>query len=92
MKISLSTVEKRFLEHHYSDDEIEGFNVQQSLLERPTADVPIDSPYDQGYVTDQSGVGRDMLTFLNKFYENFPEKRKADLFLASESYGGHRLY
>jgi carboxypeptidase C (cathepsin A) len=29
-----------------------------------------------------------MMAFLHKFYENFPEKRKADLFLASESYGG----
>jgi vitellogenic carboxypeptidase-like protein len=29
-----------------------------------------------------------MLTFLHKFYENFPEKRKADLYLATESYGG----
>ena len=28
------------------------------------------------------------MTFLHKFYENFPEKRSADLYLASESYGG----
>jgi len=29
-----------------------------------------------------------MMTFLHKFYQNFPEKRSAPLFLASESYGG----
>lgn len=92
MKISLSTVEKRFLKHLYSDDEIEGFIVQPSLSELQTADVPIESPFNQGYVTNQSGVARDMLAFLDKFYANFPEKRNADLFLASESYGGHRLY
>lgn len=28
------------------------------------------------------------MTFLHKFYQNFPEKRNAPLFLASESYGG----
>ena len=48
----------------------------------------VDSAYDQGYATNQDGVARDMLTFLHKFYENFPEKRDADLYLASESYGG----
>jgi len=51
--------------------------------------VPESDPdYQQGYVTNQKGVARDMLTFLHQFYEQFPEKRKSDLYLTSESYGG----
>jgi vitellogenic carboxypeptidase-like protein len=92
MKISLSSLEKRFLEHYQADEEIERLNVQSSSSELPTTEVAKDSPYDQGYVTNQDGVARDMLTFLHKFYDNFPEKQKADLYLASESYGGIALH
>jgi len=55
----------------------------------PTREFTTESSYSQGYVTNQDGVAHDMLTFIHAFYENFPEKRKADLFLASESYGGN---
>ena len=29
-----------------------------------------------------------MMAFIHQFYDNFPEKRKSDLYIASESYGG----
>jgi len=47
-----------------------------------------DSPFDHGYVTNQIGVATDAMTFLHQFYKNFPDKRKAVLYIASESYGG----
>ena len=92
MKISLSSLEKRFLEHHQVEEEIDRFNVQSSTSEFSFAHVAKETPYSLGYVTNQDGVSSDMLTFLHKFYENFPEKRKADLYLASESYGGSIPY
>jgi vitellogenic carboxypeptidase-like protein len=52
-------------------------------------DAENDHDYEQGYVTNQNGVSRDMLSFLRDFYNQFPEKRNADLYITSESYGGH---
>jgi vitellogenic carboxypeptidase-like protein len=92
MKISLNSLAKRFLEHHQADEEIEQLNVQPLFSDMPMAHIATDSPYDQGYVTNQDGVAQDMLAFLHKFYDNFPEKRRADLYLASESYGGITLH
>ena len=72
---------------HAADDSEQVFLQPPSELPM-SSEFPKDSLYDQGYVTNQDGVAWDMLTFLHKFYDNFPEKRKADLYLASESYGG----
>jgi hypothetical protein len=58
-------------------------NIPHSIFESKD-----DSPFDQGYVTNQIGVATDAMTFLRQFYTNFPEKHKADLYIASESYGG----
>ncbi|KAJ1561792.1 hypothetical protein HK405_002846 [Cladochytrium tenue] len=44
--------------------------------------------YEEGHVRNQAAVGRDMLRFLIKFYETFPETRAAPLFLTGESYAG----
>ena len=44
--------------------------------------------YQDGYTRTQRGVSLDIITFLDKFYDNFPEFRKSELYLASESYGG----
>ncbi|KAF9326434.1 hypothetical protein BGZ91_001935 [Linnemannia elongata] len=41
-----------------------------------------------GYVKDQRAVVRDMLVFLDQFYERYPEQRKADLYIAGQSYAG----
>ncbi|KAG0071100.1 hypothetical protein BGZ89_011651 [Linnemannia elongata] len=41
-----------------------------------------------GYVKDQRAVVRDMLVFLDQFYERYPEQQKADLYIAGQSYAG----
>jgi len=88
MKISLSSLEKRFLTYHQADDDFVLFDIQSQSSEVLDREDKKDNRYDEGYVTNQDGVAADMLTFIHKFYDNFPEKRKADLFLVSESYGG----
>jgi hypothetical protein len=91
--ISLTSIERRFLAQVNANDESENsrFQIQTPSFSGTTSSAPEfinDTAYERGYVTNQDGVSSDMMTFLHKFYENFPEKRKADLFLASESYGG----
>ncbi|KAF9274275.1 hypothetical protein BGZ68_000817 [Mortierella alpina] len=44
--------------------------------------------YSKGYVKDQRGVAKDLLTFLDHFYQRYPEQRMADLYLTGESYAG----
>ncbi|KAF9989920.1 hypothetical protein BGZ75_004308 [Mortierella antarctica] len=44
--------------------------------------------YSKGYVKDQRGVAQDLLTFLDQFYQRYPEQRTADLYLTGESYAG----
>ncbi|KAF9151517.1 hypothetical protein BG015_006562 [Linnemannia schmuckeri] len=44
--------------------------------------------YSKGYVKDERGVAADLLTFMDQFYTRYPELKKADLFLAGESYAG----
>ncbi|KAG0057572.1 hypothetical protein BGZ83_008154 [Gryganskiella cystojenkinii] len=41
-----------------------------------------------GFVKDQAGVTEDMLTFLDLFYERYPEQLKSDLYIAGQSYAG----
>ncbi|KAK5822408.1 Alpha/Beta hydrolase protein [Linnemannia elongata] len=41
-----------------------------------------------GYVKDQRAVVRDMLVFLDQFYERYPEQQKADLYIVGQSYAG----
>lgn len=72
------------------DDETDRF-VLHSQTEPEIAfssDMEEDPDYERGYVTNQDGVSRDMMSFLHQFYEQFPEKRNSDLYLTSESYGG----
>jgi hypothetical protein len=87
-------MEKRFLKHQLVEDEPEQLFLHSTSSELPTFPMEEvnDAPFDRGYATNQDGVVLDMLKFLHKFYEHFPEKRKADLYLASESYGGNSLY
>ncbi|KAJ2228189.1 hypothetical protein H4R99_003731 [Coemansia sp. RSA 1722] len=41
-----------------------------------------------GYATNMRGVGRDMWTFLQEFFNRRPALRKRDFYIFSESYGG----
>ncbi|KAF9912369.1 hypothetical protein EC991_011061 [Linnemannia zychae] len=41
-----------------------------------------------GYVKDQRAVVKDMMVFLDQFYERYPEQLKADLYIAGQSYAG----
>mmetsp|Transcript_38593 Transcript_38593/g.38118 ORF Transcript_38593/g.38118 Transcript_38593/m.38118 type:complete len:524 (-) Transcript_38593:35-1606(-) len=57
--------------------------------------IYIDQPYGVGYsysdsdVTNGKQVGQVMLTFMQKFYEIYPEQKKLDLIIAGNSYAGH---
>ena len=90
--ISLPTIEKRVADYDQSEDDTELlFSISSNAMKMQSSsdhDDHDDGPFKQGYVTNQAGVASDMLAFLHKFYENFPEKRKADLYIATESYGG----
>jgi vitellogenic carboxypeptidase-like protein len=44
--------------------------------------------YSDGYTTNQAAVASDMLMFLDKFYDVFPELRQAKLVISGESYAG----
>ncbi|KAJ3250030.1 hypothetical protein HDU77_007141, partial [Chytriomyces hyalinus] len=41
--------------------------------------------YRDGYVANQNGVAKDLVHFLEQFYELFPEQRDAKLYLSGES-------
>ena len=41
-----------------------------------------------GFVTDESEVGADLLQFLYTFYELYPERQSQPLFICGESYAG----
>jgi len=41
-----------------------------------------------GFVTDENEVGRDLLNFLYKFYEMYPQYQKLPLYITGESYAG----
>jgi vitellogenic carboxypeptidase-like protein len=41
-----------------------------------------------GFVTDESEVGADLLQFLYTFYELYPERQSQPLFVCGESYAG----
>ncbi|CAL5384547.1 unnamed protein product [Camellia sinensis] len=43
------------------------------------------------YVTGDARTARDMLIFMLKWYEKFPEFKSRDLFLTGESYAGHYI-
>ncbi|KAJ3237060.1 hypothetical protein HDU81_010063 [Chytriomyces hyalinus] len=50
-----------------------------------------DEDYRDGYVANQKGVAKDLVRFLDQFYEVFPEQRDAKLYLSGESYAGKYL-
>ncbi|KAJ3113600.1 hypothetical protein HDU96_003177 [Phlyctochytrium bullatum] len=44
--------------------------------------------YSKGYVENQPAVARDLMTFLQHFYNLFPDQKDADLYVTGESYAG----
>ncbi|KAJ3410521.1 hypothetical protein HDV05_003678 [Chytridiales sp. JEL 0842] len=44
--------------------------------------------YSNGFTTNQAAVARDLLLFMDKFYDIFPEQRRARLVITGESYAG----
>jgi vitellogenic carboxypeptidase-like protein len=89
-KVPLSSLLKQYLVQQGEEYKEDSFVLQSPRSDPlPSIFETLDnSPFDQGYVTNQIGVAADIMTFLHEFYKNFPEKRKADLYIASESYGG----
>ncbi|KAJ1533376.1 hypothetical protein HK096_005321, partial [Nowakowskiella sp. JEL0078] len=47
-----------------------------------------DPSYQNGYVTNQAAVARDLLHFLKEFYNYFPSELKCKLYITGESYAG----
>ncbi|XP_062515371.1 uncharacterized protein LOC134190856 [Corticium candelabrum] len=43
------------------------------------------------YVFNEKEVASDLLTFMNLFYEKFPEYNQRDLYIFGESYAGHYI-
>jgi vitellogenic carboxypeptidase-like protein len=88
IKVPLSDLDRKLLKHLDSGEGADHLE-HQTPLAGVTAEAGLDDrPYKQGYVTNQDGVAMDMMSFIHQFYQQYPDKRKADLYLASESYGG----
>ncbi|KAJ3306101.1 hypothetical protein HDV03_000335 [Kappamyces sp. JEL0829] len=44
--------------------------------------------WEQGYVSNEAAVAHDLIIFLDRFYDIFPEQRRSKLYLTGESYAG----
>ncbi|KAI8899170.1 Alpha/Beta hydrolase protein [Globomyces pollinis-pini] len=76
--------------------------MQSPPLEKPDlpltpTDIPSECPthedlsspkFENGYVANQEAVAHDLIVFLDRFYDIFPEQRKSKLFITGESYAG----
>jgi serine carboxypeptidase-like clade 4 len=59
-------------------------------------DQPVGTGFSYGdhysdYVKDEAGVAEDMYQFLIKFFAQYPQYSKLDLYLIGESYAGHYI-
>ncbi|KAJ2002151.1 hypothetical protein GGI04_003458 [Coemansia thaxteri] len=62
--------------------------VQKSVWEKIGLSSDEANDFADGYVTNMRAVGKDMWTFMLKFYELWPELQARDFYIFSESYGG----
>jgi vitellogenic carboxypeptidase-like protein len=61
-------------------------SMEPSSCQRPSLEQ---SPrYEKGYVGNQAAVAHDLIEFLDRFYEIFPDQRQSKLYLTGESYAG----
>ncbi|KAJ2672766.1 hypothetical protein IWW42_002720 [Coemansia sp. RSA 1085] len=63
-------------------------NNTKSIWERIGLSSDETSDFVDGYATNMRAVGKDMWSFLQKFYGMRPELRSRDFYILSESYGG----
>ncbi|KAJ2449219.1 hypothetical protein EV183_005011 [Coemansia sp. RSA 2336] len=63
-------------------------NGAKSIWERIGLSNDETNDFVDGYATNMRAVGKDMWTFLQKFYDMRPELRSRDFYILSESYGG----
>ncbi|KAJ1822257.1 hypothetical protein GGH91_001895 [Coemansia sp. RSA 2671] len=63
-------------------------SAQRSLWEKIGLSADESGDFVDGYVRNMRAVGKDMWTFMQKFYGLRPELRERDFYIFSESYGG----
>ncbi|KAJ2016526.1 hypothetical protein H4S04_001914 [Coemansia sp. S16] len=63
-------------------------SVQRSVWEKIGLSTDESGDFVDGYVSNMRAVGKDMWTFMQKFYGLRPELRERDFYIFSESYGG----
>ncbi|KAJ2584491.1 hypothetical protein GGH95_000344 [Coemansia sp. RSA 1836] len=61
---------------------------QRSVWEKIGLSPDESGDFVDGYVSNMRAVGKDMWTFMQKFYDLRPELRSRDFYILSESYGG----
>ncbi|CAG8446779.1 5260_t:CDS:10 [Ambispora gerdemannii] len=63
--------------------------MESFFFRRKSHHVRNDDPcYMEGYVSNQKGISKDLLVFLQKFYQRYPEQKRSELYIAGESYAG----
>jgi serine carboxypeptidase-like clade 4 len=68
-----------------------GWNAFANLL---YVDQPADTGFsyaNQAYIKNQSMVATEMFTFLQKFFQTYPQFAKSKFFITGESYAGHYI-
>lgn len=63
----------------------EGYFGQRPIIKDDGMDGMTEDPdYSHGYVINQRGVTKDLLRFLDAFYEKYPDQEERDLYIMGE--------
>ncbi|CAG8445046.1 10717_t:CDS:10 [Ambispora leptoticha] len=63
--------------------------IESFFISRKSHHTKNDDPcYMEGYASNQKGISKDLLVFLQKFYQRYPEQKLGELYIAGESYAG----
>ncbi|KAJ2547402.1 hypothetical protein EV175_005236, partial [Coemansia sp. RSA 1933] len=81
-------VDDPYLVNNGYDGSAMGGGHNRSVWEKIGLPADESSDFVDGYVTNMRAVGKDMWTFMQRFYALRPELRTRDFYIFSESYGG----